>query len=172
MIHDTVRILSPFLTVILQPENIQIEAYARIDAFVKLQGGEGLFIGEHVHIASFCTINAGGGTVYIGDHSGCSNGVVIAAGMPELDSRYISAADRDKYIQKRISTTWIGRFVVIFANATILPGVKIEDYAVIGAGSVVTKDVGRGEIWWGNPAKLQKVRNIEELYDPDDHVVF
>lgn len=46
--------------------------------------------------------------------------------------------------------TWIG------ANTLILPGVDIGDNAVIGGGSVVTKDVGAGEMFVGNPARFKK----------------
>ena len=41
----------------------------------------------------------------------------------------------------------------IGANSTILPGITIFENAIIGAGSVVTKDVPAGETWLGNPAK-------------------
>lgn len=41
----------------------------------------------------------------------------------------------------------------IGANSTILPGITIFENAIIGAGSVVTKDVPAGETWFGNPAK-------------------
>ncbi len=40
------------------------------------------------------------------------------------------------------------------ANSTILPGIIIGENAMIGAGSVVTKDVPDNEIWVGNPAKF------------------
>jgi acetyltransferase-like isoleucine patch superfamily enzyme len=48
----------------------------------------------------------------------------------------------------------IGDDVVIHPHATILPGVKIGDGAVIGAGSVVIKDVPPGVTMMGNPAKV------------------
>lgn len=48
--------------------------------------------------------------------------------------------------------TRVCRGASIGANATILPGVTIGERAVIGAGSVVTKDVPAGETWFGNPA--------------------
>jgi maltose O-acetyltransferase len=47
----------------------------------------------------------------------------------------------------------IGRDVWIGGGAIILPGVTIGDGAVIGAGSVVTRDVGAGETITGNPAR-------------------
>jgi maltose O-acetyltransferase len=52
-------------------------------------------------------------------------------------------------------TTEIGQDVRIGSNATILP-VKIGDGAIIGAGSVVTKDVPPGATVVGNPAKIKK----------------
>lgn len=56
-----------------------------------------------------------------------------------------------------ISPVIIGNDVWIGARAIILPGVKIEDKAVIGAGSVVTKNVPKGVIVGGNPAR--KIRH-------------
>lgn len=41
----------------------------------------------------------------------------------------------------------------IGANSTILPGITIHENAIIGAGSVITKDVPANETWFGNPAK-------------------
>ena len=46
----------------------------------------------------------------------------------------------------------------IGANASILPGVTIGENAMVGAGSVVTKDIPANELWVGNPAKF--VKNI------------
>jgi acetyltransferase-like isoleucine patch superfamily enzyme len=47
----------------------------------------------------------------------------------------------------------IGDRVSIGANCTILPGVSIGDGAILGAGSVVTRDVPAGEFWAGVPAR-------------------
>jgi chloramphenicol O-acetyltransferase type B len=58
--------------------------------------------------------------------------------------------------------TEIGNDVWIGAEALIMPGVKIADGAVIGARSVVTKNIGSFEIWAGNPAKLIKKRFKDE----------
>ena len=49
-----------------------------------------------------------------------------------------------------------GRRLTIGANVTVLPGVTIGDHAVIGAGSVVTKDVPAGCVAAGVPARVIK----------------
>lgn len=50
---------------------------------------------------------------------------------------------------------------VIGGNATILPYVRIGKRAVVGAGSVVTKDIPAGEVWVGNPARfLKRVEDV------------
>jgi acetyltransferase-like isoleucine patch superfamily enzyme len=59
--------------------------------------------------------------------------------------------------QQKWKQTQIGDNVSIGSNATILP-VKICDGVVIGAGSVVTKDIFEKGIYAGNPAK--KIRNL------------
>ena len=58
--------------------------------------------------------------------------------------------------------TIIGNDVWIGIRAVILPGVTIGDGAVIGAGSIVTKNVGPYEIWAGNPARIIRKRFDEE----------
>lgn len=136
-----------------QPDKITIAPTARIDWNVRINGGDGCVIGEHVHVASGSVINAGGGYVEMQEGSGCSNNVVIAAGMPDIDYMYISAADPPDYQHPLRMRTVIGRRVVIFANATICPGVTIGEYSVIAAGAVVTKDVPSFEVWGGVPAK-------------------
>lgn len=136
---------------ILHPNRTRIAPSARIDRWCKLEGT--ITIGEHVHIASFSHIGAGGGEVIFGDHSGCSSHVVICSGMPDLNYLHISAADDPCYQHPLRARTVIGKYVVIFAHATILPSVTIGDGAVIGAGAVVTEDVPAYEIWAGVPAR-------------------
>lgn len=61
---------------------------------------------------------------------------------------------------KRIdSPIKIGKHVWIGVNSVILPGVIIEDYAVIAAGSIVVDNVPQGAIVAGNPARIIKYRD-------------
>lgn len=54
----------------------------------------------------------------------------------------------------RLGEVRIGSNVLIGANCTILPGVTIGDDAIIGAGSVVHKDVAAGSFVAGNPLRV------------------
>lgn len=56
----------------------------------------------------------------------------------------------------------VGRDVWIGSGSVILSGVIIGDGAIIAAGSVVTKSVGKYEVWAGNPASFRKMRFEED----------
>ena len=61
---------------------------------------------------------------------------------------------RSKVRQSAFLETRICRGASIGAGAVILPGLTIGEHAMIGAGSVVTRDVPPNETWAGNPARL------------------
>ena len=63
------------------------------------------------------------------------------------------------------SNTRIGNDVCIGYGAMLRAGVRIADGAMIGMGSVVTKDVGPYEIWAGNPARMIRRRFGEDEID-------
>lgn len=170
-VGEGAQIFDPHLSIFLQPDRIRVGAFSRVDGLVRLQGGLGLHIGEHVHIASLSVINAGGGVVRMGNHSGCSNGVVICGGMPDLDYLHVSAADPARHLHPLRFETVIGEHVVIFANAVIRPGVTLGDGAIIGAGAVVTHDIPRFAVAFGNPARVVRYRNSMELLDADTYLM-
>jgi len=57
--------------------------------------------------------------------------------------------------------TVIGDNCFIGIRTIILPGVMIGNNVIVGAGSVVTKDIPSGQVWAGNPAKF--IKTIEEM---------
>ena len=59
---------------------------------------------------------------------------------------------------KMIKPVVIGDDVWIGQRVVILPGIKIGSHSIIGAGSVVTKDVDKYSVVAGNPARLIKQR--------------
>ena len=66
--------------VIVRPEMVVIDGTARVDSFVKIEGGRGVVIGAYAHVASYCHVNVGGGEVVIGAHVGLASGARVLGG--------------------------------------------------------------------------------------------
>jgi acetyltransferase-like isoleucine patch superfamily enzyme len=113
--------------------------------------GKNISLGKRVFINSGCRFQDQGG-ITIGDDCLIGHNAVIATLQHD-----IAPARRSDL---KPSPVVIGRNVWIGANATVLPGVTIGDDAVIGAGSIVTKDVPARTIAVGSPARV--VRTIDE----------
>lgn len=115
-------------------------------------------IGENCNICSHCLIE---NDVRIGNNVTIKSGVQIWDGIEIEDNVFIGgnvSFTNDKYPKSKnkdwtLLKTRICEGASIGAGSTILPGITIGKNAVIGAGSVVTKDVPEGEVWIGNPAK-------------------
>jgi UDP-2-acetamido-3-amino-2,3-dideoxy-glucuronate N-acetyltransferase len=137
-------------------------------------------IGPDTRIWQFCVVFAGArigancnicaqvlieGDVVIGDNVTVKSGVQLWDGVRLEDDVHIGPNvtftndffPRSKVPFKLLKTT-IKAGASIGANATILPGVTIGEKAMVGAGSVVTKDVAAKTVVIGNPAKV--VRTI------------
>ncbi len=106
--------------------------------------GKNIRFGEDVFLNSGCRFQDQGG-IEIGSGSLIGhNAVITTLNHDMLPSR------RANMHPARVM---IGRGVWFGANVTVLPGVKIGDGAVVGAGAVVTKDVPAGAVVVGVPAK-------------------
>lgn len=102
-------------------------------------------IGKNVVVMPGCLMMSAGGITI-------EDGAMIAANV-QLISNNHDLYERQVITCKPIH---IGKKAWIGAGATILPGVTIGDNAVVGAASVVTKDVSADTIVAGNPAKFIK----------------
>jgi len=120
-------------------------------------------IGNHVSIWNHTTIDYGcriGHRVkihcngYIAQYSVIEDDVFIAPGVTFANDLFPKGRHADKVMQG----PYIRRGAAIGVNCTILPGVEIGEGALIGAGSVVTRDVPAHAVVWGNPARVQKDR--------------
>ena len=108
-----------------------------------------VFIENDVIIGDNVTIKPG---VQIWDGLRIENNVFIGPNVTFTNDRY----PRSKQYPEEFQQTLIKKGASIGANATILGGITIGENALIGAGSVVTKDIPANEIWIGNPAKFYK----------------
>ena len=109
--------------------------------------GVNITLGKNVFINSNCKFQDQGG-ITIGDNVLIGHNVVIATINHDLNPK--KRADMYPKPVKIGSNVWIG------SNVVILGGVTIEDGAVIGAGSIVTKDVPKNAVAFGSPCKVQK----------------
>ena len=113
---------------------------------------EKITIGSGVYINSNLLAMARGGITIEDD-------VQIAANVQLLTNNH-DPYDRQVLTCKPIvirKGAWIG------AGATILPGVTVGRYAIVGAASVVTRDVGDYEVVVGNPARLVRKLDAERF---------
>ena len=112
--------------------------------------GKNTKLGKHVFINTCCHFQDNGG-IEIGDHTMLGSNVTIATLNHEFDpKKRLNAISKPVKIGKNV---WIG------ANVTILPGVSIGDNSIIGAASVVTKDVPANTLAYGVPCKaIRKIK--------------
>lgn len=109
--------------------------------------GKNITIGRNVFINSGCHFQDQGGIV-IGDGSLIGHNVVLATINHDLDPK--------NNRKNHYGPITIGSHVWIGANVTVLAGVTIGDWAVVGAGAVVTKDVPPLTVVGGIPARVIK----------------
>lgn len=117
---------------------------------------------------SFCGYDCEISNCEIGSFTSIANGVVIGGGMHPMDwvgmspvfykGRDSVKAKFSEFEREPVKPTFIGHDVWIGRNSLIKQGVSIGTGAVIGMGSVVTKDVPPYAIFAGNPAKLIRYR--------------
>lgn len=166
------------------PENeIFIHDTAIVDAQVSI--GVGTKIWHFCHISEGVTIGENcvlGQNVFIGKNVQIGNGVKIQNNVSVFDGVIIA---NDVFIGPSVVftniltprafinrkhaflSTKIENGVTIGANSTIICGHQIGAYAMIGAGSVLTKNVGEYELWYGNPAQKKGKVNKEGIIIKD-----
>lgn len=155
--------------------NVNIGKGVIIRGGCKIQ--KGVEIGDYTFLNEFTQVDSN--CKSIGKYCSISHGVKIGMGPHPTDfvstspifyetyRGYVKEQLYDEYKDK--GYTVVGNDVLIGANAVILAGVNVGDGAVIGAGTVVIKDVPPYAIVAGNPAKIIKYRfdkeTIEELLE-------
>ena len=109
-------------------------------------------IGNNVYINSNSLLMARGGITIEDDVMLAANVQLLSNNHDEYDRQVLSC--KPIHIKRG---AWIG------AGASILPGVTIGKYAIVGAGAIVTKDVGDYEVAVGVPAKIVKTLDKDKF---------
>ena len=141
-------------------ENVSIGAGTKIWHFSHIQSGS--VIGESCSIGQNVNV---GNNVIIGNHVKIQNNVSVYEGVELEDYVFCGPSmvftnikvPRSEFPQRGTEfymKTLVKKSASIGANATIVCGVTIGEYALIGSGSVVTKDIPPYALAIGNPAKI------------------
>ena len=144
--------------------NVKLGRDVQIYAFVNLYGCE---IGDKTKIGCFVEIQKGakiGARCKISSHTFICEGVELESevfvghGVTFINDRYPRATSSTGELQTEADwtcqRTLVKRGASIGSGATLLGGITVGEKAIIGAGSVVTKDVPAGATVAGNPARI------------------
>ena len=137
--------------------NSEIGEGTRVWQFVVILTGAK--IGVNCNICAHSLIE---GNVRLGDRVTIKSGVFLWNGITLDDDVFIGPGvvftndlfPRSKKYPHSVTKTSVGRGASIGANATILAGIHIGEYSMVGAGSVVVRDVPNNAVVAGNPAKI------------------
>lgn len=154
--------------------DVKLGRNVRIYGFANLYGCE---IGNDVKIGTFVEIQKGsriGNRCKISSHTFICEGVTvedevfIGHGVTFTNDRYPRSTNADGSMQGesdwQCAKTLVKRGAAIGSGATLLCGITIGERSLVGAGSVVTRDVPPDSIVVGNPARVLKMGGRTESY--------
>lgn len=137
-------------------QNVEIPENTNVWQFCVILSGA--IIGENCNICAQVLIE---GNVVVGNNVTIKSGVQLWDGVIVEDNVFIGPnvtltndlVPRSKKYPESYAKTVIKCGASIGANATIIAGNTIGEYALIGAGSIVTSDIPPFTVWYGNPAR-------------------
>jgi dTDP-4-amino-4,6-dideoxygalactose transaminase/acetyltransferase-like isoleucine patch superfamily enzyme len=163
--------------------DVRLGRDVRLSKFINLYGcsvGEGSRIGAFVEIQKNASV---GRNCKISSHSFICEGVTIedevfvGHGVNFINDRYPRATNSDGTPQSEadwtVEPTQVRKGASIGSGATILAGIVVGERAIVGAGSVVTRDVPANAVVTGNPARVKRYLTPEEpAKNPGDPIPF
>ncbi len=145
-------------------ENIEIGNNVRIDGYTTILAHTGyLTMGNNIHVAAYCFINAGAGVI-LEDFSGYSQGVRIYSRSDDFSGKSMTNPTvPPQYCDVVEAKITIGRHTVVGSGTVILPGCLIGEGCAIGALSLLDGAYRGWGIYAGIPAKRIRDRSSELL---------
>lgn len=117
--------------------------------------GKGTYIDKDVRIGDNCKLQNG---VYVFHGMDLESGVFLGPGVMLLNDKHPRAINPDGSLKSeadwQVSRGVIGHGAAVGGGAVVLPGVKVGRWALVGSGSVVTRNVPDRGVVFGNPARL------------------
>jgi acetyltransferase-like isoleucine patch superfamily enzyme len=161
-----IRSLSKMGELLSIAPDVKLGENVKLSKFINLYGCE---VGDNTKIGAFVEIQKNarvGNNCKISSHTFICEGVTIedevfvGHGVTFINDLYPRATTESGGLQTeadwKVAPTLVKRGASIGSGATILAKVTIGERAIVGAGSVVTKDVPAGAIVAGNPARVRR----------------
>ena len=136
---------------IVPANRVSLGSSVQIDEGVRIYAGQGVEIGDYVHIAFTASIS-GGGRCRIGSFASVGASVRILTGTDTpADGRLNNPTVPESYRSVERGETELGEFSVVYTNSVVFPGVVIGAGAVVSAGGIVHRSLKPWTVYAGNP---------------------
>ena len=148
------------------PGHIMIGNHVRIDDFCVLSAGMGgIQIGDYIHVAVFCSL-IGAEKIQLDDFCNLSSRVSIYSSNDDYSGQYMTnPMVPPEFTGVSHAAVHVGKHVIIGSGSVVLPGVRLEEGAGVGALSLVTHHCETFGIYAGVPARRigERRRDLLEL---------
>lgn len=147
---------------IISPESVFLDDFSIVSDFCFILGKKFVKIGKYSHLAPYSMIT-GGGEVYIHDFVDISYSVKIISGTDDIfgDALFTPSVP-EKYRKTKRSTVEINNFAFIGANSIVYPGVKIGEGAIVNPGTIVKSNLDPWTVYAGPECNVVGKRKFKE----------